>query len=613
MQCRKLFQRFGATACLQFGCLVIVLCIGPWTFTSTSVPPSDVQQRELPVISDTPGAIPSPSPAPSFVADVSPIRVVRCRPQPLGSGFHNQVIQLAKFLSSSCGTPRSGDAVRLPSLRADLWSKDLLPFESIFDVQAFASGMADLCTIVTAASENSNNGSSRSHDSSTAPPPCAPPDAPLPPPSDAGQAEDWMRRVYGALSLSRRLAALLGECQRRRDAAFGLQAPSPGARAQGGGQPWVAVHMRVERDWEEQTARLDAGAAALWPRDASSSPRHSHFYTPPEIAGMVWEALGERAALLNSTKPREPFRVLVAGAVDRMSPEFAAGNASVLGAWGGDTIVVSSHSLRCFRGPAPLSYTETAALESFLVLDAPRVVGHHLSSFFEGVLRMHDARGGGPRGEGGGAPESRSRGWTYSCSGGARTGSTSGGPLHLIPFRPRPGGPRGDAEVSAFWAAAGCAPPPSPSFAPPVPPSRMQYDRLAWGAEMGCLRADCSRARGGAGASDDAGGGGAGNPVRACVQRRLGGPQHCEATSGGIPGNGSVIPLHRGGSTQPQGSGRAPGVARTSAASLEKQTGRPRLGGPEGHVQAKKRTPTADAIPVSASAPKGKGVRRALG
>jgi hypothetical protein len=173
--------------------------------------------------------------------------------------------------------------------------------------------------------------------------------------------------------------------------------------------------------------------------------------------------------------PMLPPRIFIVGAVDRMSPEFASGRQSVYGVWG-DSVVVSSHSLGCLNDPSrrlpELSYTERAAVESFLALDATFFVGHHLSTFFEGVSRMRQAR---KRDEG--------SEFTYSCA------PAGGSPPRLLPFRPA------DAQDDdvAMWSRVHNALAPLPSFSP-VPATarvRMQFDRVAWDAEVTCVRLAC--------------------------------------------------------------------------------------------------------------------------
>jgi hypothetical protein len=386
------------------------------------------------------------------------VRSVHCRP-PLSSGFHNQILQLARFLASSCGSPGSGDAVRLPQLRSDLESHKTLAFDAVFDAHAFAVSLQDSCLILVDSREGQAEPSALS---------CS--DERVPPLLHAAFVS-WVPRVYGALRLSPRLAKVLTACQRRRDAMF--QYPEVGSPT----PPSLAVHFRCERDWQDQAARVDAGAASLAAAGASHLLRHSSFYTPAEIAATVKAAglLGDPAQART-----HPPRVFVIGAVDRMLPKYAKGISSVYGVWGASAIVVSAHRLGCME--APLSYTERAALETFLAIDATAFVGHHMSSFFEGVSRMRQAarkRAGVDLARG------RELEFTYACS-----GSSSVFVPNLLAYRPLSPLERSDVSM---WDLAETSAPSHPSFSP-LPasaPVRVQFDRLAWEAEKTCVLLAC--------------------------------------------------------------------------------------------------------------------------
>ena len=550
------------------GLVVVIVCVRPWAgdddASDTTPLPSNYwyvalspSSSRLPLPSNHASVAWSKSPSPSPLlerAAPAAIRVVRCRHAPLSSGFNNQIYMLCGFLKSHCGSPSTGDAVRLPGLRNDLGGAIIHPFADIFDAAAFAESLADVCHIIV---DSPDDGSS---------PPCTPSELQptlLPQPS-----VDWHHRVYSALTLSARLASVLHDCQTRRDAA--LRGASPEEAASPAPPPHIAVHMRVERDWQMQAARMDEGAAAVaaavtppWARGGWTRA-HSFFFSPAEIAAMVLGAFKSPPGLGIDTG--SPLRILVAGAADRMEPAFAAGNASVLGVWApSGAIVTSSHALGCFNssggssgGPSRLSYTERSALEAFLVLDAAALVGHHVSTFFEGALKMRAARGGA----------GRAGGYAYSCSGGV--GARPGAPLRLLPFHPVSPSGASEAEGQFLFELADCD---APTFPPvPSPPSMrpVAYDRLAFGAEIACARAECSSA-GGASSSSRSEGAAA---VRACIERRLPGvarglrcgSARASSSSSPLPvaAPASAAPLtSSGGNRRPAGSGAGSGARRS--------------------------------------------------
>jgi hypothetical protein len=360
----------------------------------------------------------------------------------LAGGLHHQLQDLAAYLATACSTAPVGASVALPAFLADeggggggdgaldaaalgsdgggmgggaasAASNGLLPFAAIFDAAPIALAAKAMCRIATGpstpdeggggAEEDGNFGDSactqflrqtgnavvpqRSSSSKPLPPGAPKPLKPYP--------FAYRSLVYRGLALTPRLRAVVDRCAVKRDALWG-----------GHGKPFLAVHVRIEEGWRARCEALERGFSGL-----------RACFTPADIAAVVQRKFARHPGL---------HRIMLIGALDRAAPDLLEGPGSVFEVWGPQTRVFAANSREygCFSpgGPgAGLSYTERAAVETFLAVGADEFIGTAASSFSYGVAMLRAAKAAQAAGVAAAAAEEGSGGtpaatsWSYFC------------------------------------------------------------------------------------------------------------------------------------------------------------------------------------------------------